>query len=90
MKNERKEALMRIAVGLISGIIMGLWKGLVQIIVLINFFYILFTKKRNKDLAEFCNIWNTVVYDYLRYMTFTTNKRPFPFNSLGKNKDKVE
>lgn len=90
MKNERKEALMRIVVGLISGIIIGLWKGLVQIIVLINFFYTLFTNKRNKDLAEFSNIWNNAVYDFLRYMTFTTNKRPFPFISLGKTRDKFE
>jgi len=29
--SERTEALMRIVVGIISGIIMGLWKALIQI-----------------------------------------------------------
>jgi|TARA_B100001971_G_C18174765_1_gene529277 hypothetical protein len=88
--SERAEVLMRLVVGLVSGIIVGLWKGLIQIIVVIHFIYALFTGKRNKDLAEFCDYWNNVVYNFLRYMTFCTNKRPFPFSSLGKNRDKVE
>jgi hypothetical protein len=67
-----------------------LWRGLIQIITLVHFFYVLFTNKRSKDLAEFCNYWNSVVYDFIRYMTFCTNKRPFPFSSLGKVRDKVE
>lgn len=88
--SERSEVLMRIVVGLVSGIILGLWKGLIQIITVIHFIFALFSGKRNKDLAEFCDYWNNFVYDYLRYMTFCTNKRPFPFCSLGKNRDKVE
>ncbi|MFH1592274.1 MAG: DUF4389 domain-containing protein [Candidatus Woesearchaeota archaeon] len=82
---ERAEALMRIVVGIVSGIILGVWKALVQIIAIIHFFYALFSGKRNKGLAEFVNYWNTQIYMYLRYMTFTTNKRPFPFSELGKN-----
>ena len=56
--SERAEVLMRLVVGLVSGIIVGLWKGLIQIIVVIHFIYALFTGKRNKDLAEFCDYWN--------------------------------
>ena len=88
--SERKEVLMRIVVGIISGIILGIWKALVQVVVIIHFVYALFTGKRNKNLAEFCNYWNTQAYRYLRYMTFTTNKRPFPFDELGKNIEEVD
>ena len=87
---EKTEALMRIVVGLISGLILGLWKVVIQVVVVIHFFYVLFTGKRDKELAKFCNMWVTFAYNFVRYMTFTTNKRPFPFNSLGKNLEKVE
>ena len=88
--SERKEALMRIVVLIVSGIILTLWRFLIQIIVVISFFYTLFTNKRNKDLAEFCNIWNTQVYKFIRYMTFSVNERPFPFTKLGNTIDKVK
>jgi len=83
--SERKEALMRIIVGIVTGIILGIWKAAVQIVGILNLLIALFTNQRNKDLAEFCEIWNTQMYDFLRYMTFVSNKRPFPFNSLEKN-----
>ena len=82
--SERTEALMRIPIGIISGIILGLWKGLIQILAIVHWFIVLFTDKRNKGLAEFCHIWNCQVYIFLKYMTFASNKRPFPFESLGK------
>ena len=88
--SERKEALMRILVGIISGIILAFWGFLMRVIVIIHFLYVLFANKRNKDLAEFSNSWNTFTYNFMRYMTFTTNKRPFPFTNLGKNKDSVQ
>lgn len=86
--SERKEAWMRILVLIISGIILGLWKGLIQILVIVNWFIVMFTKKRNKGVADFCEIWNTQMYVFLKYMTFVTNQRPFPFEGLTKNMSK--
>lgn len=83
--SERKEAWMRIIIGLVSGLILGVWKGLVQIISIVHWFIAVITGKRNKDLANFVEIWNTQIYIYLKYMTFVTNTRPFPFNKLEKN-----
>ncbi len=88
--SERVEILMRVVVGIVSGIILAIWKGLIQVIAIIHFVMALITGKRDKDLAGFCEIWNTFVYNYLRYMTFCTNKRPFPFSPMGKNREKVE
>jgi hypothetical protein len=83
--SERTEIFMRIIVGLVSGLIIGFWKVLVQIVAVLHWFYVLFVGKRNKDLALFCEYWNSQIYKFARYMTFNTNERPFPFNDLGKN-----
>ena len=83
--SERKEALMRIVVAIVSGIIIiGLWGALIKFLILIHWIYAFFANKRSKTLGEFCNIWNTQAYRLFRYSTFATNKRPFPFTELGK------
>ena len=88
--NERTEALMRVVVGIVSGIILGLWKALIQILGIVHWIIVIITKKRNKDIAEFSEIWNTQIYIFLRYMTFVTNERPFPFEGLTKNFSKFK
>ena len=85
MKAERKEALMRILVAIISGIVLGVWKGLIQVLNIFHWIYVLFTAKRIRGLAKFCEIWNTQVYKYLRYLSFISNERVFPFAELGSN-----
>ena len=87
---ERTEAWFRIIVCIITGIILGAWKGLIQVLAIIHWFYVVFTGKRNKNLAEFSEIWNTQIYIFLRYMTFVSNERPFPFKNLWKNMSKFK
>lgn len=84
MKPERKEAFMRIIVLLVSGLILGIWKGLIHILLLINWLIELFAAKRHVGLANFCEYWNTEVYKFIKYMTFVTNKRPFPFSNMER------
>jgi hypothetical protein len=88
--SERSEALMRIIVGLVTGIILGVWKIIIQAVGLVHGIIVLFTGSRVKDLANFCERWNTQVYIYLRYMTFVDNEKPFPFRPLTKNMSKFE
>jgi len=85
MCSERKEIFMRIIVLIITGIILGVWKALIQILMVFHWFYILFVGKRLKELADFCEIWNSQIYKFLKYLTFVTNERPFPFSKLGQN-----
>ena len=87
---ERKEALMRIVVAIVSGIILGLWKTLILILAVFHWIYIIFADKRNKRIAEFSNVWATQAYRFIRYMTFTTNSRPFPFSDLGDVLNPIE
>jgi len=81
---ERNEALFRILVLIVSGIVLGIWKGLVCILVIINFFITLVAGKRNRDMADFCEYWNTEIYKFFHYITFVSNRRPFPFSKLEK------
>lgn len=88
--SERTETLMRIIVCFISGMILHVWKALIGVFTLVNFVITLVTNKRNKELAQFSEIWNTQVYVFLRYITFVSNERPFPFVSLSKSISKFK
>ena len=82
--SERGEAWMRILVGIISGIILEIWKVLIIVLAIANWFIVLFSRKRDKGVADFCEYWNSEVYRYIRYLTFETNERPFPFSDMVK------
>lgn len=82
--SERKEAWFRILVAIISGILLGVWKAIIIILSIINWIVVVFSGKRNKSIAEFCEYWNTETYKFIRYLTFVSNKRPFPFSSIER------
>ena len=82
--SERKEAWFRIIVLIVSGVILGIWKALTQILAIVNWFITVFSGKRNKELADFCEYWNTEIYKFIRYVTFVSNKRPFPFSNMER------
>ena len=88
MTNERVEALMRIPIFIVSGIILVVWRYLIIVFVLINFFYTLFSGKRMKEIAEMSEYWNAHQYVFTRYLIFLTNERPFPFKTLTKSMSK--
>ena len=81
---ERLEILMRIVVGIISGLILCVWGTLVKLFVIAQLIYVLVKGKRNKTLADFCQDWNSYYYKFLKYMTFATNERVFPFSYWKK------
>jgi hypothetical protein len=82
--NEKKEAWFRIIVVIISGIVLTVWRYLIVILSIINWFIAIFSGKRNKELALFCEYWNTESYRFRKYLTFVSNERPFPFTKMEK------
>jgi hypothetical protein len=90
MKTEQAEALIRIPVVIIGWVIMDIWALLVVFIGLLHLIYALATAKRHKGMAEFSNSFVTYMYSFVRYASFTTNKRPFPWNDFGKTVEKVD
>jgi hypothetical protein len=85
IKSERKEALIKILVLIASGIILKIWSIFVILIAIINWFITIISGKRNRELANLCEKWNTQAYRYIRYIASVTNERPFPFTHLGPN-----
>ncbi len=83
-RSERKEAWFRIIVAIITGIVLAVWRYLIVMLAVINWFIAVFSGKRNKELAMFCEYWNTEWYKFIRYLTFVSNKRPFPFTSMER------
>ncbi len=88
--SERNEALMRIVVGFVSGIIFYFWAYAIGIFIIVNLVYTLIKGERSKEIAKLCEIFNTQIYYLWRYMTFISNERPFPFESLKKEISKFE
>jgi len=82
---ERSETLMRIVVVIITGIILSVWKILIEVFFVINFIVTLISGKRMKELASMSETWNTQWYVFQRYIIFLTNERPFPFTPLARN-----
>ncbi len=85
---ERAEALMRIVVGIVSGIILYFWMYLVGVLALVNFIWTIISGKRIRELADFCEIWNTQKYVFARYMIFESNERPMPFTKMTRSYSK--
>ena len=81
---ERLEALMRLLVLIVGGIILGIWEIVIDVVVVIHWIWVIITGKRVKGLARFCQIWNVNLYKFLKYVTFVSDKRPFPFGKLEK------
>lgn len=90
MKKERKETLLRIPIFIVSGIIFWAWGYLICVFVVFNFIYTLITGKRQKEIADLSEIWNTQMYVFKRYIIFQSNKRPFPFTSLTPSMSKFQ
>jgi len=52
----------------------------VSVVVLLQFFWVLFTAETNKPLERFGQSLATYTYQIIRYLTFNTEARPFPFD----------
>ena len=83
-EKERKEAWMRIPVAIVSGIIMEVWGFFIFCFAIAQLVLILIKGKKEKELLEMCNVYLTQIYHFVRYITFISNERPFPFGDLRK------
>jgi hypothetical protein len=52
----------------------------VSVVVLVQFCWVLFTAETNKPLEKFGQSLASYTYQIIRYLTFNTEKRPFPFD----------
>jgi hypothetical protein len=82
--SERKEALFKIIVAVVTGLILWAWGYLTIVLTIVNWLIALFANRRNKSIAEFIEYWNTTTYTFYRYISGVANERPFPFTSIQR------
>jgi len=75
-------------------IVMGIaWSVAVMVtsfVVVLNFFYLLFTGSTNSKLTSLGHSLATYLFQIVEYMTFNSESRPFPFDDdfpAGLDKD---
>jgi hypothetical protein len=63
-------------------VIMLYWVArlVVGIVVLLQFFWVLFTGETNESLERLGQSLATYTYQIIQYLTFNTEERPFPFD----------
>ncbi|HOF44159.1 MAG TPA: DUF4389 domain-containing protein [Candidatus Pacearchaeota archaeon] len=83
-RKNKGEVWMRIPVFIISGIILYVWGFFIFCFAIAQFVLILFKGKREKELLKMSNIYLVQLHIFIRYVTFLSDKRPFPFGELEK------
>lgn len=53
---------------------------LTVVISIFQFFYELFLKDHNKNLLDFSKSMNTYLYEIVRFLSFNTETKPYPFS----------
>jgi len=65
---------------IVVAILFGVSRVVVGAVVVLQFFWVLFTGETNKKLEELGQSLATYTYQVIRYLTFNTEERPFPFD----------
>ena len=68
------------------GIAFGIAELLVWVVVIVQFFIVLFTGRANDKLLAFGNNLSAYLWRVLRYQTFNTESQPFPFDDWPDEK----
>jgi hypothetical protein len=71
---------LRLLFMIIIAIIYGLSRLVVGAVVVLQFLWVLFTGEPNARLTGFGQSLATYTYQIVRYLTFNTDSRPFPFD----------
>ncbi len=84
-KSERREAWMRIPIAIVSGFILEVWGFFIFCFAIAQLVIILVEGKKNKDLLKMSQVYLIQLYTFVKYITFISNERPFPFEDLKKS-----
>jgi len=71
---------MRLVFMLLFAVIFGATRLILVLAVAVQFLWVLFSGNKNEQLLSFASQLATFLYQTYRYLTFNTEKRPFPFS----------
>ena len=72
---------MRLVFMIVLFILWGISRLVVGAVVILQFLYVLLSAKTNEQLTELGQSLATYSYQLVRYLTFNTEVRPFPFDA---------
>ena len=75
-----KEQWCRILYMVLFAVVLYLVMMLVALIAVVQMVFALFTAKPNDNIADFAADLSRYVYQIVAFLTYTDNRRPFPFN----------
>lgn len=94
MENEKvkqnisdKNQWMRILYMILFAVILYLVMMLVAVVVIVQLLFALFSGKPNDDIADFAADLSQYVYRIVAFLTYTDDRRPFPFNNWDEDGD---
>ena len=85
-----KSTWLRLLFMVVIGVTWSIAAFVTGAVIIVNFFYVLFTGKTNNKLTEFGQSLAIYLYQVARFMTFNTETRPFPIDEdwpAGKEED---
>lgn len=85
-----KNQWLRILYMILFAVILYLVMMLVSVVVVVQLLFALVTGKPNEDVGDFADDLSNYVYRIVAYLTYTDDRRPFPFDSWDDDKDDDE
>jgi len=82
-----KNQWLRIVYMVLFAVVLYLVMMLVAVIVIVQALFALITGKPNEDIGDFANDLSTYVYRIVAFLTYSDDRRPFPFNSWEEDPD---
>lgn len=87
-----KSTWLRLVYMLVFGLLAWVATMVAAVVVVLGFFWVLFTGERNAGLTSAGQSIATYLYEILRYLTYNSDQRPFPFDAAwpaaGESSDK--
>ncbi|MCX4192838.1 DUF4389 domain-containing protein [Methylophaga sp. OBS1] len=85
-----KNQWLRILYMLLFAVILYLVMMLVTVVVIVQLLFALFTGKPNDDIGDFADDLSKYVYRIVAFLTYTDDRRPFPFDNWEQEDDSAE
>jgi len=88
MRDDLKENVMdtniwlRLVFMLVFAVVFAATRVVLVVVIAAQFLWVLFTANRNDKLLGFGSQLATFIYQIYRYLSFNTEKRPFPFDDF--------
>lgn len=79
----------RILYMVLFAIVLYLVMMLVAVVVIVQALFTLITGKPNEDIGDFASDLSQYVHRIVAFLTYTDNRRPFPFNSWDEEDEAV-